>query len=95
MDIRHDNTLHPVRILGDERLSYRARGIAAAMFFSGRGDLDSIKRIADRGKEGVAAVSAALKELESFGYLVRSQYNDDAGRMRHSYTFTDPEQGRS
>lgn len=93
MDIHSDHTLHPNRVLSDERLSYRARGIVAAMLFTGRGDLDSITRIAARGKEGVAAVSAALKELESFGYLIRSSGNDKAGRIRHSYTLTDPTKG--
>jgi hypothetical protein len=94
VNIHNDQTLHPVRILSDERLSFRARGIVAVMFFADSNGLDSISRIASKGKEGVAAVSAALKELESFGYLIRQQYNDEAGRLRHSYTLTDPGQGR-
>lgn len=93
MDINSDHTLHPIRVISDERLSYRARGIVAAMLFSDRKDLTSIARIAAQGKEGVAAVSAALKELESFGYLIRASGNDEAGRIRHSYTLTDPTRG--
>jgi hypothetical protein len=60
-------------ILQDKRLSYRARGIAAFLLSKPDGWKVKIDYIATQGEEGTKAVTAALKELATYGYLMRSR----------------------
>jgi hypothetical protein len=41
----------------------------------------------DQGQEGREAIQGALKELESFGYLIRELKNDEKGRFDSIWTF--------
>lgn len=70
-------------ILQDERLSYRARGIAASMLSRPPGWTTSSERLSSAGAEGREAVRTALKELEKFGYLIRTRTQNDKGQWVH------------
>lgn len=70
-------------ILQDERLSYRARGLAASMLSRPPGWTTSSERLAAAGAEGREAVRSALKELEKFGYLIRTRAKNDKGQWLH------------
>jgi hypothetical protein len=76
-------------VLQDERLSYRARGIAASMLSRPPGWTTSSERLAQAGAEGREAVRSALKELEKFGYLVRTRSKNDKGQWVHSQEISD------
>lgn len=68
-------------VLNDERLSWRARGIAAYLLTkpdNWRIDHTHLWRV---GKEGRDAVLAAMKELEICGYLVRKRYQKSDGKF--------------
>lgn len=77
------------QILQDDRLSYRARGIAAAMLSRPPGWTTSSERLASAGVEGREAVRSALKELEKFGYLIRTRAQGDKGHWVHSQEIYD------
>jgi hypothetical protein len=70
-------------VLRDNRLSYRARGLLAAIL--SRPDNWSIRaeQLALEGNEGRAAVRTCLKELREFGYLKTTIRKNDKG---HFYT---------
>lgn len=66
--------------LNDERLSWRAKGIAAYLLTKPddwRINADHLHKV---GREGRDAVRAALKELEEAGYLHRTKEQDEKGR---------------
>ncbi|MBX3014646.1 MAG: helix-turn-helix domain-containing protein [Caldilineaceae bacterium] len=60
-------------VLNDDRLSWKAKGLAA--YLLSKPDDWSIVRedLAKRSRDGVDAVRTALKELEDAGYLVRTR----------------------
>jgi hypothetical protein len=73
----------------DDRLSYRARGILAAVMSRPKNwRVGGIEQLAQEGREGEAAVAAALLELEHFGYLrrvrIRIGRGDPSGRRAGS-----------
>lgn len=55
-------------VLHDPRLSYRARGVAAAILARPDGWRTDIETLATQGKEGEQSVRTALRELETYGY---------------------------
>lgn len=66
-------------VLRDERLSYRARGVLAAIL--SRPDNWKITRdqLAAEGREGRDAIGSALRELEDAGYLERVRVQTGSG----------------
>ena len=69
-------------VLRDKRLSFRARGVLTYLLSMPDNWQTSSERIAKESTEGRDAIRAALRELESAGYLVRRRYQDDAGRWK-------------
>src|SRR2546423_6936596 len=54
------------------------------------GAREDVKTLANKSVEGRGAVSRALHELESRGYLARTKSRDDEGRIRtHVEVFAD------
>lgn len=65
----------------DHALSFTARGLLAYMLSLPDGAREDVKTLANKSVEGRSAVSRALHELESRGYLTRSKSRDDEGRI--------------
>ncbi|WP_194891326.1 helix-turn-helix domain-containing protein [Catenulispora pinisilvae] len=74
----------------DHALSFTARGLLAYMLSLPDGAREDVKTLANKSVEGRGAVSRALHELESRGYLARTKSRDDEGRIRtHVEVFAD------
>lgn len=68
--------------LRDKRLSLKAVGLLSKMLSLPEEWDYTTRGLAAICKDGVDAIGAALKELETCGYLVRHRLRDDRGRMR-------------
>lgn len=67
--------------LKDRRLSYKAKGLLSEML-SLPPDWDyTLQGLAVIATDGLDSVRTAVRELEQYGYLVRSQSRDEHGRM--------------
>ena len=67
--------------LKDRRLSYKAKGLLSEML-SLPPDWDyTLSGLAVIAADGLDSVRSAIRELELYGYLVRSQSRDERGRM--------------
>jgi hypothetical protein len=73
----HWTTVDRVTV-NDDRLSFKARGILIWLLDKPDGWRVRSKDIENAGTEGREAVRAALRELESAGYLTRSRHRDPA-----------------
>lgn len=80
-EIQDNFTMLSNQLLRDDRLTLKARGLAAWLLSHKRGFRLSTDRIVQLHKEGKAAIRAALQELEEHGYLSRERLVDDLGRM--------------
>ena len=80
-------------VLRDERLSYRARGLLAAILSHTDNWRVNSEDLTKHGLEGRGAVRAALSELEEFGYLVREKVQNEKGQwITNSYIFDKPKE---
>ncbi len=68
--------------LRDKRLSLKAVGLLSIMLSLPEEWDYTIRGLASICKDGVDAISGALKELENCGYLVRRRIRDSKGRIR-------------
>lgn len=84
---RHRFTSIDRRTINDHRLSFRARGVLVWLLDKPDDWHSTSVQIAREAKEGRDAVRAALAELETAGYLVRSRIQDrGTGRWRTEQT---------
>jgi hypothetical protein len=65
------------RTVRDPRLSWKARGILMYLLSMPDGWNANIRDLAKRSPDGEVSVSSGMKELERFGYLVRSKKSVD------------------
>lgn len=75
---RPDSNYTQIRneVLRDQEISYRARGLLAAILSRPDNWRTTAESLARDGGEGRKAILTALKELETSGYLVRSRKQD-------------------
>lgn len=67
----------PNEWLRDSRLTFKARGLLAMLLSHSEGWSLSTAAIAEQNQEGKDAIRSAIAELQQFGYLNRSQVNDN------------------
>ena len=73
----------PVPLLRDERISYRARGIAARLLTNAPGfRMTAIDLARQSPNEGRTAVLSAMKELRKYGYATVFRIQDEKGHWR-------------
>ena len=65
----------------DKNLSLKAKGLLSMMLSLPNGWGYSVEGLAKLSSDGRASVMAALKELEKFHYLRRSQARDNSGKL--------------
>ena len=66
----------PNEWLRDTRLTFKSRGLLALIMSHSQGWSLSIASIANANQEGKDAIRSAIKQLEDFGYLLRTQSNE-------------------
>lgn len=67
--------------LKDKRLTLKAKGLMSVMLSLPDNWDYTLKGLAAISKEGVDAVSEAVKELERSGYVIRNRKRDERGRL--------------
>jgi len=82
-------TVIPNRILRDDNLSYRARGLLVYLLSQPPDWKISSSRLAMASMEGRDAIRTALRELVNVGYLDLVKTQDGAGRWHSEYRVTD------
>jgi len=86
---RRDFTVIPNRVLRDDALSYRARGLLVYLLSQPPDWTISSARLALESGEGRDAVRTALRELMCVGYLTLNRQQDERGQWASHYTVTD------
>lgn len=88
---KHDD--HYVSInrygLEDTRLSFKARGLLAYLLTKPDGWMINFRHLMKVGPDGEWSVLAALKELETCGYLSRSRRRLENGKFTWEQTLSD------
>lgn len=69
----------PNSLLNDNRISLKSKGLFAFMQSKPDGWNFSVEKISFQSKEAKSSISEGLKELESFGYLVRKKQQTGNG----------------
>ena len=67
--------------LKDKRLTLKAKGLMSVMLSLPENWDYTLRGLAAISKEGVDAISEAVKELERLGYVIRNRKRDERGRL--------------
>ncbi len=67
----------------DERLTYRTRGLYAGLLYLSESWRGGIADLAALGRQGTASVSADLRELERYGYVIRRTYKNENNKWEY------------
>ena len=76
--------------LRDSRLTFKARGLLGMLLSHSAGWSLSVQSISEQNQEGRDAIRTAIKELEEFGYLIRTQVNENGQFGEAVWTTQDP-----
>ena len=87
----HSFTQVPNAWLRDVRLTFKARGLLASLLSHSEGWSLNIMNLVEQNREGKDSIRAAIIELESLGYLVRTQVNENGRFGETFWTTQDPE----
>lgn len=80
-------------ILNDERLSMKARGLAAYLLTKPDNWRINAVHLASQFPDGPSAIRAAMRELEACGYLTRTRTHDERGRITWEIVLHETPQG--
>ncbi|MFD0332210.1 hypothetical protein ACFQZC_38455 [Streptacidiphilus monticola] len=84
------------RLFRDPRIGFKAKGIFGLISTHRDGYGINPKRLAEQSTDGLSAIRAGLRELETFGYLVRSQERRPDGTLGPvEYLITDMPDGQT
>ena len=67
--------------LKDKRLTLKAKGLMSVMLSLPENWDYTLRGLSAISKEGVDAISEAVKELERSGYVIRNRKRDERGRL--------------
>lgn len=83
-------------VLRDNNLTFRARGILAAILSRPDNWRTTADSLARESKEGRTAILTALKELENVGYMTRTKYQNEKGQwVWESLVYDTPQKPQS
>lgn len=85
---RKEFTQIPNAWLRDERLSLKSKGLLAQILSHSVGWSMTVAALGKANNCGYHAITASIQELESAGYLKRTQTKDDKGRFAEVLWFT-------
>ena len=86
---QRDFTVIPNRVLRDDALSYRARGLLVYLLSQPEDWQISSTRLSIESGEGRDAIRRALSELRAVGYLELTKEQDSKGLWASHYIVTD------
>lgn len=70
-----------IHYLADEQISLKAKGLLAILLCLPDEADKSVTALQEYCTDGPARIKASLIELEKFGYIVRSRFRDESGRI--------------
>lgn len=76
---KHGFTITDNKLIKDERLSWKARGIFQYLWAMPDDWSFYVEEVAKHSKDGIKALKSGLSELEEYGYLKRIRIHDEKG----------------
>lgn len=86
---QNNYTIISNHVVRDQRLSWKARGLLIYVLSQPDHWRTSSAHLASISPDGVHAVRAGLKELETYGYLRRQRHQQGNGQWRHDVIIYD------
>ena len=83
----------PNDIVNDNKLSWKAKGIATYLCSKPNGWVFNMKDIVNKSMDGLDSVQNGIKELINIGYLIRERVRNEKGEVKdYDYIITLPEE---
>lgn len=83
----------PNDIVNDNKLSWKAKGIATYLCSKPDGWVFNMKDIVNKSMDGLDSVQNGIKELINMGYLIRERVRNEKGEVKdYDYIITLPEE---